>query len=69
MDMFRERKRGDYQKKIMKWSQPGRRKRGRSKATWAKGIRGLMGEKGLIEEDWKAKNKWKKKITRKKKTR
>jgi len=48
-------------KKIMKWSPPGRRKRGRPKATWAEGIRGLMGEKGLIEEDWD-RDKWKKKI-------
>jgi hypothetical protein len=23
-----------------------------SMATWAEGIRGLMGEKGLMEEDW-----------------
>jgi len=36
----------------MKWSPPGRRKPDRPKATWAEGIRGLMGEKGLIEEDW-----------------
>jgi len=36
----------------MKWSPPGRRKRGRPKASWAEGIRGLMGEKGLMEEDW-----------------
>jgi len=44
------------------WSTPGRRKRGRPKATWAAGIRGLMGEKGLIGEDWKDRDKWKKKI-------
>ena len=31
----------------MKWSQPGRRKRGRPKFPSAEGIRGLMGEKGL----------------------
>ena len=36
----------------MKWSPPGRRKRGRPKLTWAEGIRGLVGEKGLMEEDW-----------------
>jgi len=36
----------------MKWSQSGRRKRGRPKANWAEGIRGLMGEKGLMEKDW-----------------
>jgi hypothetical protein len=46
----------------MKWSPPGRRKRGRPKATWAEGIRGLLGEKGLIEEDWNDRNQWKKKI-------
>ena len=62
MDMFREWKRGDHQKKVMKWSPPGRRKRGRPKATWSEGIRGLMGEKVLIEEDWKDRDKWKKKI-------
>jgi len=42
---------GRLPKKVMKWSPPGRRKRGRPKANWAKGIRGLLGEKGLIEED------------------
>jgi len=53
----------DYQKKKgMKWSPPGRGKRGRPKAAWAEGIRGLMAEKGLIEEDWKDRDKWKKKI-------
>jgi hypothetical protein len=31
-------------------------------ATWAVGIRGLLGEKGLIEEDWNDRDKWKKKI-------
>ena len=49
-------------KEVMKWSPPGRRKRGRPKATWAEGIRGLLGEKGVIEEDWNDRDKWKKKI-------
>jgi hypothetical protein len=62
MDMFREWKRGDYQKKVMKWSPPGRRKRGGPKATWAKGIRGLMEKKGLLEEDWNDRDNWRKKI-------
>ena len=53
---------GRLPKKVMKWSPPRRRKRGRPKATWAERIRGLMGEKGLIEEDWKDRDKWKKKI-------
>jgi hypothetical protein len=62
MDMFKEWKRGDYQKKLMKWSPPGRRKLGRPELTWAKGIRGLMGEKGLMEEDWNDRDEWRKKI-------
>ena len=39
-------------KEIMKWSPPGRRKRGGRKLTWAEGIRGLMGGKGLVEGEW-----------------
>ena len=38
---------GRLRKEVMKWHPPGRRKRGRSKLTWAEGIRGLMGKKGL----------------------
>ena len=53
---------GRLPKQVMKWSPPGRRKRGKPKATWAEGIRGLMGEKGLIEEDLNGRDKWKKKI-------
>jgi hypothetical protein len=47
-------------KEVMKWHPPGRRKRGRPKLTWAKGIRGLMGEKGLMEEDWNDGSNWRK---------
>ena len=39
--------RGQTAKKVMKWSPPGRRKRGRPKLTWAEEISGLMGEKGI----------------------
>jgi len=53
---------GRLTEKFMKWSPPGRRKRGRPKAPCAEGIRGLMGEKGLMEEDWKDRDKWNKKI-------
>jgi len=53
---------GRLPKEVMKWSPPGRRKRGRPKATWAERIRGLLGEKGLIEEDWNDRDKWKKMI-------
>jgi len=42
---------GRLPKEVMKWSPPGRRKRGRHKLAWAEGIRWLMGEKGLLEED------------------
>ena len=53
---------GRLPEEVMKWSPPGRRKRGRPKLTWAEGIRGLMGEKGLMEEDWNDSDKWRKKI-------
>jgi hypothetical protein len=53
---------GRLPKKEMEWSPPGRRKRGRPKATWAEGIRGLMGGKGLLEEDWNDRDNWRKKI-------
>jgi hypothetical protein len=36
---------GRLPKKVMKWSPPGRRKRGRPKLTWAEEIRGLIEEK------------------------
>jgi len=48
---------------VMKCRPPGRRKRGRPKHTWAKGIRGLMGEIVLMEEDWNDRSNWRKKIT------
>jgi len=53
---------GRIPKEVMKWSPPGRRKRGRLKLTWAEGIRGLMGEKGLMEEDWNDRGNWRRKI-------
>ena len=53
---------GRLPKQVMKWSPPGRRKRGRPKLTWVEGIRGLMGEKGLVEEDWNDRDEWRKKI-------
>jgi len=53
---------GRLPKKVMKWSPPGRRKRGRPRAIWVEGIRGLLGEKGLMEEDGNDRDKWRKKI-------
>ena len=53
---------GRLPKKVMKWSPPGRRKRGRPKLTWVEEIRGLMEEKGLMEEEWNDRDTWKKKI-------
>jgi len=38
---------GRLPKEVTKWSQPGRRKLGRPKLTWAEEIRGLMGGKGI----------------------
>ena len=49
-------------KEVMKWSPPGRIKRGRPKLIWAEEIRGLMGEKGLMEEDCNDRGNWRKKI-------
>ena len=54
--------RGGIAIEVMKWSPPGRRKRGRPKLTWAEGIRGLMGERELMEEDWNDRGNWRKKI-------
>ena len=53
---------GRLPKEVTKWRPLGRRKRGRSKLTWAEGIRGLVGERGLTEEDWNDRSNWKKKI-------
>jgi len=53
---------GRLPKKVMKWSPPGRRKRGGPKLTWAEGIRDPMGGKGLMEEDWNDRGNWRKKI-------
>jgi len=53
---------GRLPKEVMKWSPPGRRKRGRPKLTWAEGIRVLKGEKGLMEEDRNDRDNWRKKI-------
>jgi len=53
---------GRLPKEVVKWSPPGRRKRGRPKLTWAEGIRGLVGEKGLMGEDWNGRGNWRKKI-------
>ena len=51
---------GRLPKNVMKWSPPGRRKRGRPKLTWAEEIRGLMEEKGLMEEHWNDRDNWRK---------
>jgi len=38
---------GRLPKKVMKWSPPGRRKRGRLKATWAEGVKRTVEGKGI----------------------
>jgi hypothetical protein len=53
---------GRLPKEVMKWRPLGRRKRGRTKLTWAEGIKGLMGEKGLMEGDWNDRSNWRMKI-------
>jgi len=54
--------RGEIAKKSYEMEPTRKKKRGRSKLTWAEEIRGLMEEKGLMEEDWNDKDKWKMKI-------
>jgi hypothetical protein len=54
---------GRLPKGVLEWRPSGRRKRGKPKLTWAKGIRGMMAEKGLQEEDWTDRNNWSRKIT------
>ena len=46
----------------MKWSPPGRIKRGRPKATWQKGLEDCWGENGLMDGDWNDRDNWRKKI-------
>jgi len=53
---------GRLPREVIKWRQPGRRKRGRPKLTWVEGIRGLIGKKGLTEEDWNGRGIWREKI-------
>jgi len=53
---------GRLPKEVMKWSPPGRIKRGRPKRSWAEGLKGLMEEKGLMGEDWNDRGNWRKKI-------
>jgi hypothetical protein len=53
---------GRLPKGVLEWRPSGRRKRGRPKLAWTKGIRGMMGEKGLQEEDWTDRNNWRRKI-------
>ena len=58
MDMFREWKRGDYQKKLWNGAHQEEENKEDLKLTGRKGLE----EKGLMEEDWNERGKWKKKI-------
>ena len=60
MDMFREWKRGDYQKKLWNGAHQEEENEEDLKLPGRKGLEDCWGEKGLIEEDWN--DKWKKKI-------
>jgi hypothetical protein len=54
--------RGEIAKRSHEMASTRKKKRGRPKLTWARGIGGLMGEKGLVEEDWNDRSNWRKKI-------
>ena len=62
MDMFREWKREDCQKKW--WNDVHKEEENEVDLNLPgrKVIRGLMGEKGLMEEDWNDRGNWRKKI-------
>jgi len=60
MDMFREWKRGDYQKKLWIWAHKEENEED-LKLPGRQGLEDCWGEKGLIE-DWNDRDKWKKKI-------
>jgi hypothetical protein len=60
MDMSKEWKRGDCQKKLSNGIHQEEENKVDQNLTWAEGIRGLMGEKGLMEEDWDDRSNWRK---------
>ena len=60
--MFREWKRGDYQKKLWNGAHQEEENEEDLKLPGRKELRGLLRERGLIEEDWNNRDKWKKKI-------
>ena len=53
---------GEIAKRSYEMASTRKKNRGRPKLTWARGTRGLMGEKGLTEEDWNDRSSWRKKI-------
>jgi hypothetical protein len=60
MDIFKEWKSGDWQKKLR--SGVHQEVENEVDLNWADGIRGLMGEKGLPEEDRNDRSNWSKNI-------
>ena len=60
--MFREWKRGDYQKKLWNGAHQVEENEEDLKLPERKGLEDCWGEKGLIGEDWIDRDKWKKKI-------
>lgn len=48
-----------WPKRMLEWIPPQRRKRGRPKNTWKKGIEEAMQERGLQEGDWQDRTLWK----------
>ena len=62
MDMSRERKRGDYQKRLWNGAHQEEENEEDLKVTGRKGLEDCWGEKGLMEGDWNDRDRWKKKI-------
>ena len=62
MDMFRELKRGDYQKKVWNGAHQEEENEVGLNLPGLKGLEDWLGEKGLMEEDLNDRGNWRKKI-------
>ena len=62
MDMFREWKRGDYQKKLWNGAHQEEENEEDLNLPGQKGLEDWWEKKGLMEEDWKDRGNWRRKI-------
>jgi len=62
MDMFREWKKGDYQKELWDGTYQEEENEVDLNLPGRKGLEDWWGEKGLMEEDWNDRGNWRKEI-------